>query len=78
MEIAEDRRRHEHENEERMRGMARPGREVTAPSRRIKNNHNSQQLQQSGRLRLTCLIEQDDIEAYLLTFERMMRAYEVL
>ena len=26
---------------------------------------------------LTCLTEKDDIEAYLLTFKRMMEAYEV-
>ena len=74
-EIAEDRRRREQENEERMRGMREQinmlqqlvtEREITP--RRTSNQET---------LRLTRLTEQDDIEAYLLTFERMMEAYEI-
>ncbi|ETW98513.1 MAG: hypothetical protein ETSY2_42715 [Candidatus Entotheonella gemina] len=75
-EIAEDRRRREIENEERMRGMREQIEmlqqlvtERTTTTRRSPNDCEG--------MRLTRLSDQDDIEAYLLTFERMMQAYEV-
>ena len=74
----EDRRRREHENEERMREM----REqigllqwlVTEWGTAATPNRGSGNRDEPW---LTHLTEQDDIEAYLLTFERMMQAYEI-
>ena len=76
-EIAEDRRLREVENEERMRGMREQIEMLqqlvterhTTTTRRSSSDHES--------MRLSRLSEQDDIEAYLLTFERMMQAYKV-
>ena len=77
-EIAEDRRRREQENEERMTGMRE---QIDIMLRRLVSERGTitPDLRTSNRdePRLNRLTEQDDIKAFLLTFERMMRAYEV-
>ena len=76
-EIAEDRKRREIENEERMRGM----REQIEMLQQLVTDRTTATTCRSPNdgegMRLTRLSDQDDIEAYLLTFERMMQAYEV-
>ena len=74
-EIQEERRQRERENEERMRGM----REQIEGLQRLMTGAAAAPPRTSSDegVRLNRLSEQDDIEAYLLTFERMMQAYEI-
>ena len=75
-EIAEERRQQECDTEECMRSM----REQIELLQQFVMERNTTQPHRSSdqeTLRLTRLTEQDDVEAYLLTFERMMHAYEV-
>ena len=76
-EIAEDRRRREIENEERMRGMRE---QIDALQRLITDRGAASTTHRNSSdegVKLNRLTDQDDIEAYLLTFERMMQAYEI-
>ena len=75
-EIAEERRRQERDAEERMRGMRE---QIDMLQRLVSERHTTTPRRSAHQetLRLTRLTEQDDIEAYLLTFERMMQAYEI-
>ena len=76
-ENAEDRWQREVENEERMRGMHE---QIEMLQQLVTDRHTTTTRRSSSDcegMRLSRLSEQDDIEAYLLTFERMMQAYAV-
>ena len=73
-EIAEDHRQRECENEERMRGMRE---QIEMLQRLVSERRPAATHHTREELRLTRLTEQDDIEAYLLTFARMMQAHEI-
>ena len=76
-EITEERRRQRQENDERMQEM----RNQVAMLQRLVTERSTPTAREpsDGRptLKLTRLGEADDIEAYLVTFERTMEAYEV-
>ena len=76
-EITEERRRQRQENDERMQEM----RDQVAMLQRLVTERSTPTAREpsDGRpaLKLTRLGEADDIEAYLVTFERTMEAYEV-
>ena len=76
--LLEDRERREKEADERMRVMQRQvealERLVTESSRREPAAHHGLG---AGQPKLTKLAEDDDIEAYLTTFERLMAVFEV-
>ena len=76
-EIKEERRHCELESKEHMKGMHEQIKMLQhlVTDRGAATTHHSHSVQEG--LRLTRLTEQDDIEAYLLTFKHMMEAYEI-
>ena len=71
-EIAEERRQHEKEVQEQMRLL----RELVEGSHRRKEAPTRVAVE-TDKVKLKKLLETDDVEAYLTTLERIMRAYEV-
>ena len=78
-EIAQERERRDREMDARVREMSQ---QMELMRELVEKNQNGREgrenvLTSGEHLRLTKLSDQDDIEAYLTTFERMMKAYKV-
>ena len=78
-EISEDRRRHEEEKERREDGMRRQIEMLKELVEGVQKQgeKSAMRMERDRDVKVTKLTEADDIEAYLTTFERLMKAYEI-